>query len=401
MDIVAELKAAFENFKTENNEAMTAVNAMIEEQKKGNEQGVSEVVAKAEEITKNVQGNADRLVELEQKLVDGIQKGTESPKSLGQLVIEDDIYKRFASGESEKCRIVLAKDFDVRNNTITGQSGSPAENNNTLTPAQRIPGIIPGAFQRLRAKDLIPQGTTISNAIEATRELAFTNSAAETAENAKKPESTLTFELINVPVRTIAHFLKVSKQVRDDAPMLMSYINTRLAYGVDLKEDAQIIVGDGTGQNLEGMTLAANRSAFTPLSGYNRLDSINYGKQLIDAAGYMATGVMLNPADWGAIERTKVGSSDARYIVGDPRSAMGPYLWGLPVIVSPNVPSGYFAIAAFDIAFMYFKRQETTVEIFEQDEDNAQYNLLTVRAEKRCALVGQRPASVYYGALTL
>ncbi len=408
MNILEELKQAFENFKAQQKQADADVKALIQAQKDAQERGLKEntdavraAVAKAEESAKQITPLADRILDLEQKLVAGISKGKEAPRSLGQLVVESDEYKAFASGQSGKCRIVLKQDFSVQANTITGQSGSPAANDDTLTPAQRLPGIIPGAFRRLRVKDLIPQGRTISNAIEATRELAFTNNAAETAQGVAKPESVLTFELYSTPVVTIAHWLKVARQVRDDAPALISYINNRLRYGVDLREDQQLIAGTGVGQNLVGMTVSPNFTAFTPTSGENELDGINRAKEAIDNADYMATGIILNPTDWGLIERAKVSSSDDRYIIGDPRSAMGPFLWGMPVVVTPSMTAGKLLVAAFDIAFMYFLREETIVEMFEQDDTNVQSNLLTIRAEKRAALAGMRPASVRYGSLTV
>lgn len=400
-NITEELKKGFDDFKAANSQAIEEIRAMVKEQDTGTKEGLKEAVAKAEKIAKEVEDISVRLVEAEQKLVEGIHSGKEPPKSLGQLVAESDEYKAFAARKTKNLSISFDKDMFVQANTITGQAGSPASNSNILVPADRMPGVIPGAFRRLRVRDIIPSGVTTSNACEATRELVFTNNSAETAEGASKPESVLTFELYSTPVVTIAHWLKVSKQVREDAPALISYIDTRLRYGVDLREDQQLIAGDGTGQNLTGMTISPNITAFTPATGDNALDSLNKAKYIIDNADYMATAIVMNPLDWGAIERTKVGSADDRYVVGDPRSALGPFLWGLPVVVTPSMTQGKLLVAAFDIAFMYWLRSETTVEMFEQDDTNAQKNLITIRAEKRAALAGQRPASVRYGDLTL
>lgn len=396
-----ELKAAFDQFKVAQEQALESIKAMVKEQANGTAESIKAAVQEANAAAIKVQAMADRIVDLEQKLVKGIASGRQAPQTLGALVVESAEYKAFASGQTGKCRITMKQGFDVFANTITGQSGSPADNNDTLTQTQRVPGVIPGAFRRLKIRDIIPQGQTNSNMIEVTRELAFTNAAAETAEGAAKPEATLTFELYNAPVVTIAHWLKVSTQVRDDAPALMSYINTRLRYGVELREEQQLIAGSGSGQNMIGMTVSPNYTAFTPTTGDNALDSINKAKYIIDNADYMASAVILNPLDWGAIERTKVGTSDDRYVVGDPRSALGPFLWGIPVVVTPSMTQGKLLIAAFDIAFQLWNRQETVVEMFEQDDTNVQKNLITIRAEKRCALAGYRPASVRYGSLTI
>lgn len=390
-----ELKAAFEEFKQSQVKADESIRALVKEIETGTKESIKAAKDIAEKAAAQVLSLSDRLVEAEQKLLGSVLAGKQPAKTFGALFVESDEYKAFASGKTGKVR------FTVQANTITGQSGSPATNSDTLVPADRRSGIIPGAFRRLRIRDVIPAGPTNSNMIEFTRELAFTNNAAETAENATKPESVLTFELANAPVVTIAHWLKITKQIMEDAPALASYVDTRLRYGVELREETQLIAGNGTGQNMKGITYSGNYTAFTPATGDNALDSLNKAKYAIIGSDYAPNAIIMNPTDWGAIERLKVGSSDDRYVIGDPRGAIGPVLWGLPVIVSNSMTSGKLLVAAFDIAFQIWDRSDTVVEMSESDDTNFQKNLVTVRAEKRLALAAYRPASVRYGNLTL
>jgi len=394
-----QLKAAFEEFKTAQASANEALKAMIKEQEKGSKEGLAVAVAVAAKAAKDVQICADKLVAMEQRLTANILAGRESPKSFGQILIEDPQYKAFASGSSNKCRITLKNGFIVRNNTITGQSGSPAANSDTLVVADRRPGVIPGAFRALRVRDLIPQGNTVSNAVEFTRELAFTNNAAETAEGGSKPESVLTFELYSAPVVTIAHWIKVSRQILNDAPALVAYIENRLRYGVELREETQIVAGNGVGQNLIGITVSPNFTAFTPTSGDTAIDSANRAIRALDAADYPANGIIMNPATWGAIERLK--DENLGYLVGSPFGAIVPTLWGKPIALTSSMTANKLLVGAFDIAFLYLTREDTVVEMSESDDTNFQQNLITIRAEKRGALGGLRPASVLYGNLTV
>jgi len=352
----------------------------------------SSAIAATEELAQKLTGYANKIVEMEQKMADQVVKGKAAPETLGQLVIKSDSFKKFASGADRK--------MHVQANTITGTDGaSPPVNSDTLVPAHRIAGIVPGAFRMLRVSDMVAHGTTTSNAIEFTRELAYTNDAAEVAEGAQKPESDLTFELVSTPVRTIAHFIKVSKQVLDDAPALAAYIDTRLRHGTEQRYDAQLLNGDGVGQNISGMTDTGNYTAFTPLTGETALDSINRAIYEVIADDYSATGIIMNPADWGAIERLKDTTNS--YIIGNPQGYVGPVLWGLPVTVTNAMTAGKFLVAAFDIAYMAWDRQGTVVEMFEQDDVNVQKNLVTIRSEKRGALASYRPVSARYGSLTL
>ena len=394
-----QLKQAFDEFKTAQASANEALKVMVAEQAKGTKESLADAVAKAEKSAKDVQICADKIVAIEQKLVANIMSGREAPKSFGQILVEDPAYKAFASGASNKCRITLKNGFRPQMNTITGQSGSPAANSDTLVATDRRPGVIPGAFRVLRVRDLIASGNTISNAVEFTRELLFTNNAAETAEGASKPESVLTFEVYSAPVVTIAHWLKISRQILNDAPALVAYIENRLRYGVELREETQIISGNGVGQNLIGMIVSPNFTAFTPTTGDTALDSLNRAIRALDAADYPANGVIMNPATWGAIERLK--DDNENYLVGSPFGAIVPTVWGKPVALTSSMTANKLLAAAFDIAFMYLTREETVVEMFEQDDTNVQQNLITVRAEKRGVLGGLRPASVLYGNITV
>lgn len=388
--LIFEIKAGFEEFKA----AQAKTNAHLEAFAKASADGASQdakaALKLADESAQDVGKFANRLLAAEQALVGRVTTGKSAPETLGVLVTKSEAYKQFASGATNKMRIEA--------NTITGQEGSPPENSGTLVAPMRVPGIIPGAFRSLRIRDLLPSGVTGSNMVEYTRELAFTNDAAETSEGVLKPESDLTFELASAPVRTIAHWIKVTRQVLDDAPALASYIDTRLRYGVELRIDQQLLNGDGTNPNISGMTDAGNFTAFTPTSGETALDSINRAKYQIFAADYAPTGIIMNPADWGAIERLK--GTDDQYLVGNPLGVVGPILWGVPVVVTNNMTAGNFLIAATDIAYQVWNRQGVTVEMTESNDTDFVKNLVTIRAEARLALAVYRPASVRYGALT-
>lgn len=385
--LVGEIKATIESMKKDSE----AVNTQLKESVEKTGAEAKEAIKIANELSEKIQGQAQSLVEMEQKLADGVISGKAAPKTLGDIVIESDAFKEYAAGNTSK--------FRIQANTIIGQEGSPPENSDTLVPAQRVPGIIPGAFRSLRVREALPQGVTESNAVEYTRELAFTNNAAETEEGGQKPESSLTFELESAPVRTIAHFIKASKQVLEDAAALRSYIDTRMRYGVDLRYDNQLLNGDGDGQNISGILDSGNHTVFTPEADDNALDSLNRAQEKVGLADYAATAYILNTADWHAIERLKVGDSDDRYVIGDPLSGIGRRLWGLPVIVTNQIPQGTFVCGALDIAYQVWNRMGTVVEIFEQDDTNVQKNLLTIRGEVRGTLATYRPASVQAGLL--
>lgn len=320
----------------------------------------------------------------------------EAVKSIGQEFIGSDAFKSFASGQSGRAKVELK-------NTVIGEGGSPANPVDTLNPADRMAGVVGGAFRSLSLLDFIPKGTTTSNLVEYTKEDVFTNDAAETREGAAKPESDITFTLVSAPVRTIAHFLKVSKQVMDDAPAVATYIDTRLRHGVLNRLQTQIVNGNGTSPNLAGILASGNSTTVTAATGDTKFDFANKLKYAVVAAEYTPSVYMINPADWGAIERIKKGTGDLSYVGADGvvayvNNGLTPTLWGLPVVASNAVPAGTLICAASD-AMMLWERTGVVVEAFEQDGDNVQKNLVTIRAEMRGAFSVFRAAAIQKGTL--
>jgi len=390
------LESAIEKYEGQVQESKSAANEVRSEVKALADEHKS-LIEKSDEL-------AAKFGEFETNALAKMGNTAEQVKTAGQQAIDSESFKRFMAGESKSARIEIK-------NTILGESGSPQNPDRVLVPFDRLPGIVPGPFRAHTVLDFIPTGTTSSNSMEYTREIpaeespaGFVNNAAERAEGAAKPQSDVLFELVNDPVRTIAHWLKLSRQVLDDAPALESYIDSRLRFGVRQRLESQILSGTGVAPNLSGLSAAGRHIAFTPATGDNQFDSINKAKYEMIGRDYSPQAVFLNPADWGAMERLKVSTSDDRYIAGDGaalsylQGGMIPLIWGLQVVPNNNVPQGKFYVVD-PSAMTLFNRQGATVEMFEQDDTNVQSNLVTVRAELRAALCVFTPAGVSYGDL--
>jgi len=399
MDV--DIKDAVEAIEKKLADAVKAYEGQVKEYGEATEKVRAEVKALSkehEELFKDVPSLKDRLKEVEQRVADAPRLQIGQKKTWGELFVSSDQFLDFKDGGKHSRARVEVK------NTIIGEVGSPGEPDNTLVQADRLPGIVPGAFRMLNVLDFVPTGATASNAIEFTREASWTSRAGETNEGEQKPESDLTFELISRPVRTIAHFIKASKQILDDAPMLQSYIDRRMEHGLRQRLQTQVLKGDGNSPNISGLSDTGNHTAFTPETGEIALDSINRAKYAVIGADYMPNFIFLNPADFGAIEREKEGSSSNKYLASDGAAlsyingGMTPLIWGLPVVLSNDVTSGKFYLGDSN-AFQLFMRQGAVVEMFEQDDTNVQKNLLTIRAELRAAFAVYVPAAVRYGDL--
>ena len=240
--------------------------------------------------------------------------------------------------------------------------------------------------------------------IEYSKESNWVNGAASQVEGDLKADSTLTFAEVVVPVRTIAHKLKVSKQSLADSTFLSSYIEMRLRHGVNNKVENQIINGDGTGVNLSGWLATGNNTVISPLLTVDYFGLANKLKMAVIANDYEPDFFYSNPADWGAAETTRRASGDNAFVaasgaVAYVNNGLTPMLWGLPVVLSNNVAAGTLICKSRD-ADMYASREGTVVEMFEQDEDNVGKNLVTVRAETRGAELVFTAAAICTGDIT-
>lgn len=363
-------------------------------------EGQMKTLGKVSEDTKTAIDNlgtqqrelADRLLGLEQKGLTAPKDDTKPGDSWGA---------QFTKGVGTALGDLVGKRtknlaFEVKN-TITNVVG------NTM-PDQR-PGVVGGAFRVFTLEGLMNTLPTSAMAVEYVRENVFTNAAAETAEGAVKPESSLTTTSVTEPVATVAHWLKISRQLAGDNAALAAYIDLRMRYGVNLRVENQIISGNGTAPNMSGFVKAGNFTAhgYTAAnltsSGLlnNRFDLI--GKIIGDtvAADYPADAIVLNPADWWTMRLAK--DTQNRYLLGDPGSVVAPSLFGLPVVASNAVGAGNVLVANLAMAATFYNREGVIIDMSDSDGDNFTRNLITIRAERRCMLAVERPAAVRYGLL--
>ena len=335
--------------------------------------------------------------ELAQKLSEGFDAAGKKVKSIGRTILDSDNFEQYQKGNINKMTLSVK-------NTILTESGSPQDPDHNLVAEDRLAGIVPLAMRGLNVLDIIPLGTTTSDTIKYGKESTFTNNAAETAQGEQKPESVIEYTSQEDFVRTIPTFIKVSKQALDDAPMLESSINARLAHMVRHRLQTQIITGNGTSPNISGLMTVGNHTAFTPASGDLATDSLNKAKYEIIGDDYEGNVILMNPADFGAIERLKTNTTDNSYAFSGGsaltyiNNGMQALIWGLPVVLSNDVTAGKF-ILMDRFAVQLFMRDSLKIEIFDQDEDNVQKNLLTIRAELRAAFAVYANGPIQYGSL--
>ena len=270
---------------------------------------------------------------------------------------------------------------------------------------QRDAMVIP-PMRTKRVRDLFPSRTTTAAIIEYFRMTGFTNNAAAVAERSgsafgAKPQSSFTFVGEQAPVRTLAHWEAAHRNVLADEPQLRSIIDNELMYGLRLQEDAQILNGSGTGENLTGIlntpgvqTYDWSDGVYSATAGMSdtKADAIRRAATLSFLAYYEPSGIVLNPNDWEDIELSKDGNG--AYVVAVSVAMGGEQkLWRIPVVDTPAIAEGTALIGAFGTGAQINDRESPSIRISEQHADFFVRNAIVILAEQRLALAVKRPES--------
>lgn len=331
-------------------------------------------------------------------------------KSVGQSFVESDVYADMAGKGRAN-----GMPFEIKD--ITGTTGSAL----ALAGADRDTTVYRtiGGQRQVRIADLLNRVPTSSGSVEVMRLSAFTNNAAaqdqdpsSTAvgggELGAKAKSNLTWELVTVPVRTIAHHTVASRQVLSDAPMLSSVINNELTYGLQLQSDAQLLLGDGTGQNLSGlMNDAAVQTVGELEVGTTDIPAamIEHIRAAITKCQqfeyYNINGLVLNPLDWQKLETARATDGHYLLVAFAATSPETPSIWRVPVVVSNAMPANSFLLGDWTQGAQLYVREGVTIRVSESHGNLFIQNGVAVLAEERYALGISRPKAFCKGLFTV
>lgn len=283
----------------------------------------------------------------------------------------------------------------------------------TPSASMLLPDIVPGIFRDSEPVSAIRQvlgsSRTSSDTLIYMTESGFTNNAAEVSEPTTvggavaKPESAISFTEASEVVRTIAHWIPITRQAMQDTPFLESYINGRLMDGLERRIANQLINGDGNAPNISGLLdrsgiqiadeayFLANevRDAGTDNEDANR---IRRGKRLVTVTGRARpTFVLANPdvmEKWDTLTNPTGG-----YIWGGPSGSGGvPRMWGIPMYEDEYVPAGHAIMGDGSFASVV-DRMDAAIYTTDSHSDFFTKNMFVILAEVRLTLAVFRPAA--------
>jgi HK97 family phage major capsid protein len=352
-----------------------------------------------EELAREVKESFDsKFRDLDARLFDVEQKATRQAGDGFDIAASATAGRQFT--EAENVRAFLndpsaGRRVGVEVKTVATITGATGSGGDLYVPQRDLPAMLP---QRpLRVRDLLPVVRVSTGTVEYPHQTARNNSAATVAEAALKPQSDIQFDLVSVPIRTIAHWALASRQILDDVPQLQSYVDNELMFGLAYVEDNQLLNGAGTGTDLNGIYTQATAFAAGSLvvASPTKLDALEAAVLQNNLANLPADGIVVHPSDWAGILMTK--DSQGRYVFGDPQSMAQPRLWGIPIVASQAMAAGSFLVGNFRGSATLYDRMSARVEISTEDSDNFRRNLVTVLAEERIGLAVKQPTGFTKG----
>jgi HK97 family phage major capsid protein len=381
-------------------------------------------IAEAHSFLKSLSGTVEetKAAPRESVTLSGLPMDTQG-KTFGELFVDSPAYKEFVGRFAGRDGVIPNSMKNIQSGPfqtpdlkalLTGASATSAGaavRNDLYAPITDLVG-----ERELTIRDIITIGSTTSDTVEYVRTTSKTNSAAPVAEatssaaptvtvdgNAQsgvalvnnagggyKPESSVALEVVSAAVKTIAHWMPLTKRAAADAPQVRTLVDNFLRYGLLEELEDQIVAGSGSGENFTGI-LSTSGIQTTGSAGTD-IDAIVDAIRKIRVTGRRRpTAMVIHPNDWYStgflLAKTGDGTnSSANYLIGDPRASIDQLnqLWGLQVVVSEAVTENTALVGDFRQAVLW-EREGVSLMVSDQHADFFTRNLLAVLAEMRAA----------------
>lgn len=224
--------------------------------------------------------------------------------------------------------------------------------------------------------DNVTQVQVSGNAIEFVQWAATgTGGAATVVEGAPKPSMDFAPTVTPDVLENIAVWVSLTRQMIEDYAAVRSMVDTELRREIAREEEEHAVAAVGA-------------ATLPTASGDSLIEGIRVGIGTVQSAGYSPNAVMVNPADYAALDISVMGAT-----------LLGPTVrqsfWGLTPIPASSQAEGTAVVGDFRTAVQRFYRSQIALYV----SDSAQAgdfikNVFTVLSERRSKTVVVRPQAL-------
>jgi len=382
--MVEEIKSAFEGIKSE-------VNGAIESAKADNASALESVKAELEATKASITVVKDEIEKLEAKQNRVKMNQTEVKgfnATLADAIEQNgDSLAKLARGEQKRSSFILdtkAVGTMTEAVNLTGDITRQYANQVYALPSRKV-----------HMRSLLPIGTINQGLFTFPYESGGEGDPAAQTQGSSKAQVDFDITMKDAAAQYIAGYVRISRQMLDDIPAMTSFLQSRLLEKYLVAEDAQILSGNGSAPNLQGILPVA-----TAATGAATVDVEQLVQAIaqLETSNYSATGILVNPTDWAAIMNTK--NTNAAYSL--PASTVvttdgSVSIAGIPLYKSTAIAVDKFVVGDWSMGAQIMQNQGISVQFSEFDADNFTKNMITVRVEARIALPIYYAGAFIYG----
>ena len=343
-----------------------------------------EPALKSEEITDETIAQSEALMSEIEELESKIEKSEKAAKALALMSHEDTNHDDMEVKEMTDLEQFTKSATEMTDKksgvSVHLKSASDVVTSVQIADVDRSVAPLP---RRTAVADYFSNAQISGNAITYFLQGAYEGTPAATAEGAKKPQNSTSFEPKTLPLTKIAAYIKETDEILYDEPFLASEVQNSLIHQVGKVEDATIINAILSTSGIG----AADYNGTTITFADGILKAIQKVKN--DSA-YDASVVVLNPEDIFELFTSKDGNRQyygGGYFLGaygNGTFSLPGSIWGVEILASSSVTKGSALVAARE-AVKIWRKSGIDVRLFEQNEDDAIYNRVTLVGETRLA----------------
>jgi HK97 family phage major capsid protein len=354
------------------------------------------------EIT-NLTNDYNEKMEAATKRMDAIEmeskktlSGVNSKTFKGQIesAIKDGAIDALIKGNTNAARFEIKAGDMTMANAYTGVvAGETVISDFKFDPSRSV-----------HIRTLLPIGNTDAQTIRFPKESAYDDGAAATAQGSTLGASDFDITATSVNVEKIGTFMRITEEMLNDTPGLSSYLSARVPGKVLSVEDTEILNGDGSSPNLDG--LFTDGAAFITSGGAfddavesaNEFDVLIASLNQLALANYQADTILLNPTDFHKIVLLK--STANEYLKNQIIQGIQPAINGVPITLNTAVTAGKFLVGNLAQASQLWVRDGLGIEFSREDSTNFRDGFVTVRAQERVALTNYSPNAIVQGTFS-
>lgn len=382
--MVEEIKSAFEGIKSE-------VSGAIESAKADNASALESVKAELEATKASISVVKDEIEKMEAKN-NRVKMNQTEVKGFNATLADaiennSDSIAKLARGEQKRSSFILdtkAVGTMTEAVNLTGDITRQYANQVYALPSRKV-----------HMRSLLPIGSINQGLFTFPYESGGEGDPAAQTQGSSKAQVDFDITMKDAAAQYIAGYVRISRQMLDDIPAMTSFLQSRLLEKYLIAEDAQLLSGNGTAPNLQGITGVA-----TAATGAATVDVEQLVQAIaqLESTNYSATGILVNPLDWAAIMNTK--NTNAAYSL--PASTVvttdgSVSIAGIPLYKSTAIAVDKFLVGDWSMGAQIMQNQGISVQFSEMDGDNFTKNLITVRVEARIAFPIYYAGAFIYG----